>query len=62
MLHAPKDPVVPYDEGRRLYARAPEPKQFWDVPGTGHTEAFSRQGAEFRPRLLKFLDDAVAPR
>ena len=59
MLHAPDDPVVPYAEGRRLYSLAPEPKEFWDVPGAGHTEAFGLQGALFRPRLLKFLDDAV---
>jgi hypothetical protein len=60
MLHAPNDPVVPYSEGRRLYELAPEPKEFWDVPGSGHTEAFGVQGAQFRPRLLKFLDDALA--
>ncbi|MFI5362412.1 MAG: alpha/beta hydrolase [Elusimicrobiota bacterium] len=62
MLHAANDPVVPYAEGRRLYALAPEPKEFWDVPGAGHTEAFGRLGARFRPRLLKFLDDALAAR
>ncbi|HXS99945.1 MAG TPA: alpha/beta fold hydrolase [Elusimicrobiota bacterium] len=60
MVHAPGDPVVPYSEGRRLYERAPGPKEFWDVPGTGHTEAFGLQGAEFRPRLLKFLDAALS--
>ncbi len=60
MLHSPDDPVVPYAEGRRLFALAPEPKEFWDVPGAGHTQAFGRQGAEFRPRLLKFLDDALS--
>ena len=60
MLHAPSDPVVPYAEGRRLYDRAPGPKEFWDVPGTGHTEALGIQGAEFRPRLLKFLKAALS--
>jgi len=56
MLHAPGDPVVPYAEGRRLFELAPGPKEFWDVPGDGHTEAFGRRGAEFRPRLKRFLD------
>jgi fermentation-respiration switch protein FrsA (DUF1100 family) len=60
MLHAPGDPVVPYSEGRRLYALAPEPKEFWDVPGTLHTQALGAEGAQFRPRLMKFLDDALA--
>jgi len=59
MLHAPEDPVVPYNEGRRLYEAAAEPKQFWNVSGSGHIQAFSEQGAEFRPRLLRFLGEAV---
>jgi hypothetical protein len=59
MLHAAGDPVVPSAEGRRLYELAPEPKEFWDVPGAGHTEAFGARGAEFRPRLLRFLDEAA---
>lgn len=59
MLHAPQDPVVPYREGRRLYERAPFRKDFWDVPGAGHASAFGPQGAEFRPRLLRFLDGAL---
>ena len=62
MLHARGDPVVPYAEGARLYALAPGPKEFWDVPGTGHTEAFGRLGAEFRPRLLGFLENASVRR
>lgn len=56
LLHAPGDPVVPYAEGRRLYDLAPGPKEFWDVPGFGHTEAFNARGADFRPRLVRFLD------
>jgi len=59
MLHGPGDPVVPFPEGRRLYAAAPEPKTFWEVPGKGHIEALGAQGAEFRPRVLRFLDDSL---
>jgi fermentation-respiration switch protein FrsA (DUF1100 family) len=59
VLASPGDRVVPYAEGRRLFALAPGPKEFWDVPGGGHTEAFGRQGAQFRPRLLKFLDAII---
>lgn len=59
MLHAPGDPVVPYAEGRRLFDLAPGPKEFWDVPGNGHAEALGPRGAEFRPRLARFLDDSL---
>ena len=60
MLASPGDRVVPYAEGRRLFALAPGPKEFWDVPGGGHTEAFGRRGEEFRPRLIKFLESSLA--
>jgi fermentation-respiration switch protein FrsA (DUF1100 family) len=56
VLHAPGDPVVPYERGRRLYELAPGPKELWDVPGQGHTEALGAQGADFRPRLLAWLN------
>jgi fermentation-respiration switch protein FrsA (DUF1100 family) len=61
MLHAKDDPVVPFAEGKRLYDLASGPKEFWEVPGSGHTEAFGARGAEFRPRLLRFLDASVPP-
>lgn len=62
VLHAKGDPVVPYAQGRAFYDAASGPKEFWDVSGTGHTEAFGSQGAEFRPRLLKWLEAALSGR
>lgn len=59
VLHAEGDPVVPAVHGRALYEAAAGPKEFWPVPGAGHTDAFHRLGPEFRPRLLKWLDEAV---
>ena len=58
VLHAPEDPVVPYSQGKTLYAAAAGPKEWWEVPN-GHAAAFTTYGAEFRPRLVKFLDAAV---
>lgn len=62
MLHAPEDPVVPYAEGRRLYALALGPKEFWDVPGKGHLLALGQDGGEFRPKLSRWLDAALSAR
>lgn len=58
VLHAVEDPVVPYDQGRFLYKAAAGPKEWWEVP-RGHAEAFTTHGAEYRPRLLKFLETAT---
>jgi fermentation-respiration switch protein FrsA (DUF1100 family) len=59
MMAAKGDPVVPYSEGRSLYAAAPGPKEWWDVPGTGHAEALGSEGGTFRPRLKAWLDEAL---
>ncbi len=59
MMHAKEDPVVPYGEGRRLFAAAPGPKKWWTVPGKEHAAALGPEGAVFRPRLAKWLDEAL---
>jgi fermentation-respiration switch protein FrsA (DUF1100 family) len=60
MFHAPGDPVVPFAEGRRLYDAATGTKEFWEIPGTGHTEALGARGDVYRPRVLAFLNAAAA--
>ena len=58
-IHSTKDPVVPYKEGRRLYEAAPQPKEFWTVP-QGHIEAFNGLREVYGPRLVAFLETALA--
>ena len=58
-LHAAGDGTVPFSQGRRLYDAAPGPKEFWEVPA-GHIEAFTAFRAAYAPRLLAFLDAALA--
>ena len=52
-LHSPEDEVIPYDEGRRLYDTAREPKTFVDVRG-GHIYA-SERDPHFFPAIREFL-------
>ncbi|MBI5596890.1 MAG: alpha/beta fold hydrolase [Elusimicrobia bacterium] len=59
VLHSPGDRVVPYEHGRILYKSAAGPKEWWEVSGDGHADAFTARGAEFRPRLAAFLDEAL---
>lgn len=56
VMHSPADPVVSYQQGRFLYEAAKGPKEWWEVSGTGHADAFTRQAADLRPRLLRFLN------
>lgn len=43
-------------DSRRLFAAAPEPKEFWPVPGAAHTNFQRFAPAAYEARLLAFLD------
>jgi fermentation-respiration switch protein FrsA (DUF1100 family) len=52
-LHSPEDTVIPFAEGRKLFAAAPAPKQFVEVSG-GHVYA-SEKDPRFFPAVRAFL-------
>jgi len=52
-LHSPDDEIIPYDEGRRLYDAARQPKTFVDVKG-GHIYA-SERDPQFFAAVRQFL-------
>ena len=54
ILHSKEDPVVPYQQGRRLYAAARPPKTFQPLKG-GHTQ--SVRDPAVRDRLVAFMQD-----
>ncbi|OGR43613.1 MAG: hypothetical protein A2X35_09390 [Elusimicrobia bacterium GWA2_61_42] len=57
-IHSEKDRTVPFSQGKKLYAAACPPKQFWPVPA-GHIEAFYAYRETYGPKLLDFLADAL---
>jgi fermentation-respiration switch protein FrsA (DUF1100 family) len=52
-LHSPEDAIIPFEEGRRLFDAAPQPKQFVEVSG-GHVYA-SERDPRFFPAIRTFL-------
>lgn len=60
VIHGEADRIVPYRFGERLFARLPEPKEFWRVEKARHLEIFGEYGAVYRPRLIEFLDRALS--
>jgi alpha-beta hydrolase superfamily lysophospholipase len=42
-------------ESRRLFARAPEPKELWEVEGATHEDLHAFAPAEYERRILAFL-------
>ncbi len=54
MLHSPQDEIIPFHLGRRLYAVAPQPKQFVELQG-GHNDGFLRSGPGYELALHSFI-------
>lgn len=52
-LHSPEDVVIPFEEGRKLYDAAPQPKRFVEVSG-GHVYS-SERDPRFFPAIRAFL-------
>jgi len=51
------DTLIPADNGRKLYAAAREPKEFWLVPGADHGATLSTAAAvEYEKRVGDFFD------
>jgi fermentation-respiration switch protein FrsA (DUF1100 family) len=59
-LHGDRDDIVPIEQGRALFAAAPEPKTFEVIAGAGHNDITLVGGAAYFARIGRFLDE-VAP-
>lgn len=55
-VHSIDDEVVPYGMGRRLYARAPEPKRWVRVHGA-HGVPYLEPGSEYDVALREFIGE-----
>lgn len=54
------DVCTPAEESRRLFAAAPEPKQYWEIPGARHEDFLRVVPSEYRTRILEFFDRYLA--
>ncbi len=54
-IHSPDDDIVPFDEGKRLYNKASQPKEFLRIRG-GHNDGLILSGRIYSEGLMKFLE------
>lgn len=54
VIHSPQDEIVPYEQGRRIFEAAREPKEFLEISG-GHNEGFLISGPAYVQGLDRFL-------
>jgi len=59
VVHSPRDDIVPFAHGRRLFELAREPKAFLETGG-GHNDGGFVQRREWIERVGAFLRDALA--
>lgn len=59
VVHGTNDQIVPFDQGRKVFAAANEPKFFEQVTGAGHCESIVYQGSVYTDRMITFLNSAI---
>jgi fermentation-respiration switch protein FrsA (DUF1100 family) len=59
-FHGDRDELVSIELGRRLFERAPPPKEFHVIRGAGHNDTVDVGGADYFAAIARFLDE-VAP-
>ena len=55
VIHANRDPVIPFELGMDLYQQFPGPKRFFEVQGEIHEGAFLALGVERTRQLKEFV-------
>ncbi len=56
IMHGDKDELVPFEQGRRLYEQANEPKEFYTIPGATHNDTHIVGGEEYFDVIRDFVN------
>ncbi len=60
LVHGTGDAIIPIAEGEALFAKAGEPKTFLRVEGGRHDDSLSRNGGEYRDKVLEWLEGVLS--
>ncbi|MCP4133812.1 MAG: prolyl oligopeptidase family serine peptidase [bacterium] len=55
IMHCDKDGLIDFSHGKRMFAAAKEPKEFWAVPGCRHVRAWNIGREEAEARVTEFF-------
>lgn len=61
VLHGDRDEVVPFAQGKTVFAAAPEPKTFFTIHGAGHNDTYLAGGDRYFEQLKHFIDGTSPP-
>ena len=54
-IHGDMDEIVPYENGRKLFESAPQPKEFYTIRGAGHNDTYLVGGKKYFDKIRKFI-------
>ena len=60
VLHGDRDEVVPYEQGKRVFEAAREPKEFYTIRGAHHNDTFLAGGENYFAALRSFIERVTA--
>lgn len=56
IIHGTADEVVPYELGRKLFAAANDPKEFYAIEGADHNNTYVIGGAAYFAKIRQFIN------
>jgi hypothetical protein len=56
VLHGDQDEIVPFSQGRKVFEAAPEPKEFYVIPGAHHNDTYIVGGRAYFAALKRFIE------
>lgn len=59
-IHSPGDQIVPFEQGKELFEKAADPKEFLEIKG-GHNDGFIVSGSFYTDGLNKFMSGHFRP-
>jgi uncharacterized protein len=60
VLQGERDEVIPIEQGKKVFAAAPEPKEFYAIAGAGHNDTFHVGGNAYFDAIRNFIDRAAS--
>jgi fermentation-respiration switch protein FrsA (DUF1100 family) len=61
LIHAQDDMVISVRDSEAIFAKAPEPKEFWRIASAPHAMAFRELEHEYSLRVVEFFDRWLVP-
>jgi len=62
LIAGTEDRRTTLDESTRLYEAAPEPKEFWPVPGAAHVDLYRFVENEYEGKVIAFFQTYLRPK